>query len=165
MTTITIYYLLIGFFWACFALYMHLTKGYSRSWFYIVLCIVMNWVFWPLCLVRAIQLHLRKENPVKMFGSDDCKHFEEEEGGCSINKGCGQKGGYCRPLWMDDPCYSLEKPNDEQLAAFGHKIYAHGDTLVTRAEDGRCWQLRPGDYMGELPEGELIFVKRAYLSD
>lgn len=95
-----------------------------------------------------------------------CKHFEEDEGGCRINKGCGRRGAYCRSLWDDGPCYSLEKPNDDQLNEFGYQIYAYGPTLVCRdMKTGTCWQLRPGDCMGKVPEEELIFVKRATLSD
>ena len=48
---------------------------------------------------------------------------------------------------------------------FLRDIYIHGETLVCRQEDGKCWQLTIGDYMGELPKKDLIFVKRAILSD
>ena len=98
------------------------------------------------------------------FGKEDCKHVDEKDGSCKISKGCGSGSAYCRPIWTDTKCYSLEKPGipDEFLNA----VYAHGDTLVIRQEkDGKCWQLRPGDYMGEIPIEELIFVKRATLSD
>ena len=99
----------------------------------------------------------------KTFGSEDCVHYQADEAGCSINKGCGQKGAYCRPMWNDEPCYSQEKPG--MIDEFSHMIYAHDDTLVLRGKDGKCWQLTCGDYMGELPKDELIFVKRAILSD
>ena len=100
------------------------------------------------------------------FGEEDCKHYNDEDASCKINKGCGQKGAYCRPAWEDDPCYSQEKPNDTQLSEFGYQIYAYGPTLVCRdMKTKTCWQLRPGDCMGKVPEEELIFVKRATLSD
>lgn len=98
------------------------------------------------------------------FGKEDCIHVEEEDGSCKIKKGCGSGSVYCRPIWTDTKCYSLEKPGTAE--EFINAIYAHGETLVTRdPKTGKCWQLRPGDYMGEIPMEELIFVKRATLSD
>lgn len=100
------------------------------------------------------------------FGIDDCKHVNEKDGSCKIKKGCGSGSVYCRPIWTDTKCYSQEKPDDEELKNFGHQIYAYGSTLVLRSEkDGKCWQLTCGDYMGQVPKEELIFVKRAMLSD
>lgn len=99
------------------------------------------------------------------FSTDDCAHYDDTEGICKIRKGCGSGGVYCRPVWTNTKCYTQEKPNNEQLAAFGQQIYAHGATLVIRGKDGKCWQLTCGDYMGVLPEKELIFVKKAILSD
>lgn len=100
-----------------------------------------------------------------IFGKEQCKHVNETDASCKIYKGCGSGSAYCRVIWNGDRCYSLETPGDDQLANFGYQIYAHGETLVCRDINGRCWQLRPGDYMGELPKEELIFVKRALLSD
>jgi hypothetical protein len=100
------------------------------------------------------------------FGVGDCKHVNEKDGSCKIKKGCGSGSVHCRPIWTDTKCYSLEKPNDTQLQEFGYRIYAYGSTLVCRDENnGNCWQLRPGDYMGKIPKEELIFVKKATLSD
>ncbi len=99
------------------------------------------------------------------FGKEDCIHVEED-GGCKIKKGCVPGSVYCRPIWTDTKCYSLEKPNNDQLAEFGRQIYAYGSTLICREEEtGTCWQLTPGDCMGKVPKEELIFVKRATLSD
>ena len=97
------------------------------------------------------------------FGEKDCKHFDSEDASCKINKGCGSGSVYCRPAWTGTKCYSLEPPG--MVDEFSHMIYAHNDTLVLRGKDGKCWQLTCGDYMGEIPEEELIFVKRAVLSD
>jgi len=99
------------------------------------------------------------------FGEEDCKHLDIRDASCKINKGCGSGSAYCRPIWTDTHCYSLEKPDDDQLTEFGRQIYAHGSTLVCRQEDGKCWQLTVGDYMGEISEDKLIFVKKAVLSD
>ena len=98
------------------------------------------------------------------FGKKDCVHFEEEDATCKINKGCGSGSVYCRPMWTDTKCYTQEKPDSipDDLA---HQIYAYGDTLVTRQKDGKCWQLNSGNYLGELSKDELIFVKKAILSD
>jgi len=101
----------------------------------------------------------------KGFDSTSCKHVDMEDASCKINKGCGSGGAYCRPIWTDTHCYSLEKPNNTQLAEFGRRIYAHNDTIVCRQEDGKCWQLTVGDYQGVIPEEELIFIKKALLSD
>jgi hypothetical protein len=98
------------------------------------------------------------------FGKEDCVHFEESDSSCKIKKGCGSGGVYCRPMWTNTKCYTQEKPNsipDE----YSHRIYAHGNTIVLRGKDGKCWQLTCGDYMGVLPEEELIFIKKALLSD
>ena len=103
---------------------------------------------------------------MKTFGPEDCKHFDEEGATCKIGKGCGTGSVYCRPMWTDTKCYSQEKPGDTELENYGHQVYAHGNTLVIRSEkDGKCWQLTCGDYMGELDKKDLIFVKRAMLSD
>ena len=99
----------------------------------------------------------------KAFDSEDCKHVNMEDASCKINKGCGQKGAYCRPIWNDEPCVAQEKPG--MIDEYSHMIYAYDDTLVLRSKDGKCWQLTCGDYMGEIPMEELIFVKRAILSD
>jgi len=98
------------------------------------------------------------------FGKEDCVHVEEKDGGCKINKGCGSGSIYCRPIWTDTKCYSQEKP-DSIPNDIAHQIYARGTTIVMRQEDGKCWQLTCGDYMGEIPMEELIFIKRATLSD
>jgi hypothetical protein len=98
------------------------------------------------------------------FSKADCKHINEADSSCKINKGCGSGSVYCRPVWTGTRCYSLEKPNDSQLAESGYQIYAYGNTLVCRDINGRCWQLKPGDYLGEKPLEDLIFVKRAVLS-
>lgn len=100
------------------------------------------------------------------FGEEDCKHFDSEDASCKIKKGCGSGNVYCRPAWTETRCYSLEKPNDDQLDEFGYQIYAYGPTLVCRdMKTKTCWQLRPGNCMGKVPEEELIFVKKATLSD
>ena len=48
---------------------------------------------------------------------------------------------------------------------FSTEIYAYNETLVIRQDDGKCWQLAAGDYLGEIPKEELVFVKRATLSN
>jgi len=98
------------------------------------------------------------------FGKEDCKHVDETDGSCKINKGCGSNSVYCRPIWTDTRCYSQEKP-DSIPDEIAHQIYSYGNTLVTRQKDGKCWQLNSGNYLGEIPEEELIFVKKATLSD
>ena len=99
------------------------------------------------------------------FGKEDCIHVDEEKNSsCKIKKGCGSGGVYCRPIWTKTQCCSQEKPGsipDE----FAHQIYSYGNTIVMRQKDGKCWQLTCGNYMGELFEKELIFIKKATLSD